>query len=445
MGKLFLKLWVLLLLTSFTSFHIQRYVFDWSSDVTVLSNAKERNRRTYAMIEEVLAPFPQEEWSARFEKLKARVGSPDVFLGPSQILTLEELAKRGDISAEDMNLIRSEKPFSRDTANGNGYEIFHTILGTNFVVVLKAPFARMRPVLVLGVFTSTQFTWFVESSMYALAILIWLSLFRRNMLTLEAAANRVGNGHFDFHIDIGKGAALYPLADSFNKMKDRIAALIGSHKNLTNAVSHEFRTPITRLRFRHELAMSASTLEEKNHELQLMDSAIDQLDDLSTELLEYARLDREEPKLDIGPIDVEPWINELAADAREFASATTRDVQITVHAGCEEVSGDHRYLSRAASNLLQNAARYARQRIELRVGMADGKCCLHVDDDGAGIPVADRERLFEPFTRLDNSRDRQSGGSGIGLAIVKQIARWHGGSVAITESKLGGTRVSLTW
>lgn len=397
------------------------------------------------MIEEVLAPFPQEEWPERFERLKAKVGSPDVFLGPSQIVKVDELARNKDFSAEILEQIRSEKPFSKELPSGNGYEIFHTILGTDFVVVLKAPFARQRPMLILGALTPTQFTWLVESSMYALAILLWLRLFRRDMLTLEKAATRVGEGHFDFHVNMGKGAALYPLADSFNKMKERIAALLGSHKNLTNAVSHEFRTPITRLRFRHELAINAVTLAEKDLELQHMYSAIDQLDDLSTELLEYARLDREDPKIDLAPIDVEPWLNELAHDAREMASATGRAVKISVHRGCEEVDGDYRYLSRAAANLLHNAVRYATQRVELRVELADGKRYLHVDDDGAGIPAADRERLFEPFTRLDSSRDRQSGGSGIGLAIVKQIARWHGGTARISESGLGGTRVSITW
>ena len=445
MGKLFLKLWALVLLTSLTSFQIQRFVFDWSSDAMAVSNSNERFRRTYVMIEEVLAPFPKTEWPARFERLKERVGSPDVFLGPSQLLTIDELAKDAAFSAEIMERIRSENPYSRNLPNGKGYEIFHTILGTNFVVVLKAPFARQSPMLILGVFTPTQFTWLVESTMYALAILLWLRLFRRDMLTLEKAAARVGEGHFDFNVDMRKGAALYPLANSFNKMKERISALLGSHKDLTNAVSHEFRTPITRLRFRHELAVHAETLGEKNRELQLMNSAIDQLDELSTELLEYARLDREDPKLDIGPIDVEPWLNELAEDAREVAAATGRAVKITVHPGCEEIDGDHRYLSRAASNLLQNAVRYAKQCVELRVEMADGKRWLHVDDDGEKIPAVDRERLFEPFTRLDSSRDRQSGGSGIGLAIVKQIARWHGGVAKISESKLGGTRVSLTW
>jgi signal transduction histidine kinase len=191
--------------------------------------------------------------------------------------------------------------------------------------------------------------------------------------------------------------------------------------------------------------MQAKTLDEKDRELQLMDSAIDQLDDLSTELLEYARLDREAPALDIATIDVEPWLIDLAEDAREMASATGRDVQISVHHEPEEVTGDYRYLSRVVANLLQNAVRYAKKNIELRVELIDGKRWLHVDDDGSGIPEKERERLFEPFARLDNSRDRQSGGSGIGLAIVKQIARWHGGSARITDSRLGGTRVSFSW
>lgn len=445
MTKLFLKLWVLVLLTSLASFQIQRLVFNWSMDETAASNTNERFRRTYVMIEEVLAPFPKSEWPTRFERLKARVGSPEVFLGPSQILTLDQLASSQEFSPEILKVIQSEKPYSRDLPSGFGYEIFHTILGTDYVVVLKAPFAKSSPMLIFSVFTPTQFTWLVESSMYALAILLWLRLFRRDMLTLEKAAGEVGEGHFDFQIDVGKGAALYPLANSFNKMKERIAALLGSHKNLTNAVSHELRTPITRLRFRHELAMQAKTVEEKDHELQLMDSAIDQLDDLSTELLEHARLDREAPMLDIATIDVEPWLIELADDAREMAIATGRNVQISVHHETEELTGDYRYLSRVVANLLQNAVRYATNHIELRVELADGKSFLHVDDDGSGIPENERERLFEPFARLDTSRDRQSGGSGIGLAIVQQIARWHGGTARITDSKLGGTRVSFCW
>jgi len=443
MGKLFLKLWLLILLTSLTSFKIQEAVFDRVYAQSMASNSNERFRRIYAYIEEILRPFPQAEWPERFRQMQQRVGSPQEFMGPSRLIRLSELAAEPGIDAEALARVKSQQPLVRPLSGRSGSEIFHTIFGTDYVVVLESPMVKNPPMY--GVLTPSQFTWIVESSLYALAVGLWLTLFWRDMKKLDRAAGEVGEGRFHFNLDIRKGAALYPLADSFNKMKERIAALLGSHRNLTNAISHEFRTPITRLRFRHELAIQARTAEEKDRELQLMDSAIDQLDDLSTELLEYARLDREQPKLDIAPIDAEPWLNELAEEAREVASATGRQVQIAVRADCEGLDGDHRYLSRAAANLLHNAVRYAKQRIELRVEMQDGKRWLHVDDDGSVIPPAERERLFEPFARLDQSRDRQSGGFGIGLAIVRQIARWHGGTATISESSLGGTRVSLSW
>lgn len=443
MGKLFLKLWILIVLTSVASYKIQDTVFEYVYRKNMSSNTNERLHRMYAFIEEALRPYPEAEWPARFATMQERVGAPKNFIGPTRMLRLADLTAEPGIDAEELERIRSRQTFVRPAPDHSGSEIFQVILNSDRVVVLKLPAIWNPPMF--GVLTPQQFTWIVESSMYAMAVGLWLGLFWRDLKKLVRAANQVGEGKFSFHVDMRKGASLYLLADSFNKMKDRIAALLGSHKNLTNAISHEFRTPITRLRFRHELAMQAKTLAEKDHELQLMNSAIDQLDDLSTELLEYARLDREEPKLDIASIDVEPWLHELAEDAREMASATGRDVNIVILPDCEEVDGDYRYLSRAVGNLLHNAVRYAKHRVELRVGMADGKRWLHVDDDGAGIPPGDRERLFEPFTRLDSSRDRQSGGSGIGLAIVRQIVRWHGGTATISESKLGGARVSLAW
>jgi signal transduction histidine kinase len=111
----------------------------------------------------------------------------------------------------------------------------------------------------------------------------------------------------------------------------------------------------------------------------------------------------------------------------------------------DSVEGDYRYLSRAASNLLRNAVHYAKSRVEIRVEQRQFGYVLMVDDDGPGIPVAEREILFEPFARLDQSRCRDSGGFGIGLAIVKQIARWHGGSVSIGDATLGGARCQMTW
>jgi two-component system, OmpR family, sensor kinase ParS len=445
MGKLFLKLWLLVLLTSLTSFQIQKHVFNWASTENAAASANERFRRAYVLIEEVLSPFPRAEWQQRFEKLKSRIGTTDDFLGPSRLLSIQDLVELKDFSENEAKIIREHKLISRNSPDGLSYEVFHTILGTEMVVVLQAPMGRQQPMLILGLVTTTQFTWLVESSLYALAIFVWLRLFRRDMLTLEKAAARVGEGHFDFHIDISRGAALYPLADSLNKMKERISCLMSSHKQLTNAISHEFRTPITRLRFRHELAMEANTVCDKDNELERMNTAIDQLDELSTELLEYARLDRESPTLDIATIDVVAWLDELVAEANEVLR--TMDCEITVVAmpSVELVDGDYRYLSRAASNLLRNAVHYAKSRVEIRVEQRQFGYVLMVDDDGPGIPEGQREILFEPFARLDQSRCRDSGGFGIGLAIVKQIARWHSGSVSIGDATIGGARCQMIW
>jgi signal transduction histidine kinase len=445
MGKLFLKLWLLVIATSLTSFQIQSFVFDWVTEEAMAANTNERFRRTFVLVEEALVSFDQAEWPNRFNRLAARLGDADSTLGPRELIRMQDLGRRAELPNDLIEQLRQNRMVVQKLPDGNGVDVFHAIPNSDYVIALRAPYAIRKPVLILGLFTTTQFTWMVESSLYAMAILLWLRLFRRDMLTLEKAAAKVGEGRFDFQIDIGRGAALYPLADSLNRMKERIAALISSHRQLTNAISHELRTPITRLRFRHELAMDADTVELKNTELRAMDSAIDQLDDLSSELLEYARMDRDDPVLDVSPINASEWLDDLANEAMEVAVSRGRTVKVVPLSSGEHVDGDFRYLTRAASNLLRNAVRYAADRVEVSVTRIGDQCVLVVDDDGPGIPENVREQLFEPFSRLDSSRDRASGGFGIGLAIVKQIARWHGGTVRISDAPLGGARLIMEW
>jgi signal transduction histidine kinase len=445
MAKLFVKLLVLVLLTSLASFYIQRLVFGWTRENTPNPSTHERFRRQFLMIAEVLRQYPYELRQARFDQLKSLIGSTDVFLGPSRLLTLNELETSGELDDKALGRIKGRLHYSRDLPDGNGYDVYHLILDDETVLVMRSPYEKPRPLLVFGVFSFTQFTWIVESVLYAVVILFWVSLFRRDMLALESAAHQIGGGKFDIQIHISRGAALSPLAEAMNAMAAKVNALIRSHQQLTNAISHELRTPITRLRFRHELAIDAATAEAKDQELRQMDTAIDLLDELSTELLEYARMDREVPRLDVAPIDTDPWLDGLVQEAAEVAKSDGREVRVSARAELESVDGDYRYLSRAASNLLRNAVRYARSQVEVSLTREGTHTVLKVDDDGPGIPLAERERLFEPFSRLDSSRDRASGGFGIGLAIVRQIARWHGGKIEIGDSPLGGAQLKLSW
>jgi len=107
---------------------------------------------------------------------------------------------------------------------------------------------------------------------------------------------------------------------------------------------------------------------------------------------------------------------------------------------------DKQYFRRAVGNLVQNATRYCSHAIEVSVELEKkkGLILIHVDDDGPGIPEAERVRIFEPFARLDQSRTRDSGGYGLGLAIVRQIAMLQGGDVVVSESSLGGSRFTLS-
>jgi two-component system sensor kinase ParS len=106
---------------------------------------------------------------------------------------------------------------------------------------------------------------------------------------------------------------------------------------------------------------------------------------------------------------------------------------------------DPERMALAASNLLVNASRYAKSAVSIELTVRDGGYSLAVEDDGPGIPEADREKVFKAFTRLDDSRSRGTGGYGLGLAIVARIAALHGGTARVETAQLGGARIVIEW
>jgi two-component system sensor histidine kinase RstB len=107
--------------------------------------------------------------------------------------------------------------------------------------------------------------------------------------------------------------------------------------------------------------------------------------------------------------------------------------------------GEERYVHRVVQNYVGNAMRYARSHVRITYEVIGDLFRIDVDDDGPGIPKEDRQRVFQPFTRLDDSRTRASGGYGLGLSIVARIAFWHGGKAKVSESDLGGAKFSFYW
>jgi len=272
----------------------------------------------------------------------------------------------------------------------------------------------------------------------ALPVFIWMRPHWKDMLRLESAAQRFGQGHLDERIHFDNASSLLRLGVAFNQMADNINTLVVSKKQLIDGIAHELRTPLVRLRYRLEMSdnLSASEAAALNRD-------IGQLESLIEELLTYARLDRPKVDLHLQSLDLAAWLSERLDDIRMVHPEFTLELDTPQRQNLGVA--DTRLMERVLDNLVNNALRYARQRLRVGLWFDGNTACLQVEDDGPGIPLAERERVFEPFVRLDPSRDRATGGCGLGLAIVHSVAQAFGGTVTIDASPLGGASVRFCW
>ncbi|MNH14351.1 Sensor protein RstB [compost metagenome] len=218
-------------------------------------------------------------------------------------------------------------------------------------------------------------------------------------------------------------------------------------RELVRAVSHELRTPVARLRFGLEMIASARDEQAREKYLSGMDGDIQELDKLVDEMLTYARLEQGAPALHFQRVDLDALLEQVIAELAPLRS----DVRV-VRGPCQGdeqgawVEAEPRYLHRALQNLVSNAMRHAESQVSLSYQLGVQRCRIDVEDDGPGVPESVWDRIFTPFTRLDDSRTRASGGHGLGLSIVRRIIYWHKGRASVGHSeRLGGARFSLSW
>lgn len=273
----------------------------------------------------------------------------------------------------------------------------------------------------------------------AVPVFIWMRPHWQDMLRLERAAQLLGEGHLDQRIHFEHNSSFLRLGLAFNQMADNINTLIASKRRLIDGIAHELRTPLVRLRYR--LAISEGLTEQ---EQQALNRDIGQLESLIDELLTYARLDRPETELHLAETDLAAWIT---AHIGEFQQ-TTPEREILLECGDftpNKVAVDCRLLARVVDNLVNNALRYSEKRIRISLWQHQGSAYLQVEDDGPGIPLQEQSKIFEPFVRLDPSRDRATGGCGLGLAIVHSIARAMQGQISVDSTPLGGACLRFSW
>ncbi|UZE20314.1 HAMP domain-containing protein [Pseudomonas sp. B21-054] len=274
-------------------------------------------------------------------------------------------------------------------------------------------------------------------------LLLWLRPHWRDLERLKRTAERFGKGHLGERTHITSRSNIGSLAHVFDTMAGDIENLLNQQRDLLNAVSHELRTPLTRLDFGLALALSDDLPPASRERLQGLVAHIRELDELVLELLSYSRLQNPERLPERVEVPLDEFIDSILGSVDEDLAAPDVVIDVLLNGTLERFVLDPRLTARALQNLLRNAMRYCERRIQVGVRVSDRGCEIWIDDDGIGIPDSERERVFEPFYRLDRSRDRATGGFGLGLAISRRALEAQGGTLTAEASPLGGARFRL--
>lgn len=269
------------------------------------------------------------------------------------------------------------------------------------------------------------------------------------ILKLRAASRQLADGQLTTRAGLEmekRGDEIGDLVRDFNRMAERIEQLVISQRQLITDVSHELRSPLARLNVALDLAR-----ERKGEDpaFQRMEQDFERLGEMIGRVLTVARLDTTSAPPEMTPLDLAQLLSEVVADADFEAPRHHCTVQLWCECSCE-VSANSDLLRSAFDNLVSNAVRYTAPgtivEVRLRCATVDGirSALVTVRDHGPGVPEQELPRIFRPFYRLADARDRQSGGAGLGLAIADRIAQLHGGKIHASNAVNGGLQVEVS-
>ncbi|MCH9698415.1 MAG: HAMP domain-containing protein [Gammaproteobacteria bacterium] len=350
------------------------------------------------------------------------------------------LYERSDFSGDQNFLDQLETGHILALTNENNAMVYYRQINVSDYVIALGPILTSD---------SWQYNDMVLIAVYhvfvAVALFFWLRPFSSDLHELRSAASRFGENDFSTRVNVNQSSSIRPVADAFNAMAQRIEELVSAHKDLTQAVSHELKTPLARFKFSLEIISNLSDSKQRMSYIEAMKEDVRELDELIAEMLSYAEFGAHHLKLNLEVFHAGDWLRECVKHYAQEAKISNIELDINIEHPDQTIRIDKHLMSRALHNLIRNALRYAHQHIQISLHFAEQQTTLRVDDDGPGIPEQFREQVFQPFTRLDGSRDRQSGGHGLGLAITRRIVHQHGGSIQVGASSTGGAGFQLHW
>lgn len=451
MLRIFLPLYLLLFVFSFYSNDLFDRLLLLTAPEAMVDDTVGDLSGAFYMIEEVLRLTPQDQWPEQLAKMSStnipvRLVSPQAFeLSEQGLMTL----KKGGIWIADIEHDIALKAFGSE-----------------------GRMIQVGPIDTTDMYDDSVFlTFFGGSGALVICVVLWSLTVQRRIRHLTQVTQKLGQGELAVRASEAGHLRVSDLNHNFNTMAERIQQLIESHKHLSNAVSHELRTPISRIKFELDYAQDLDDTQELQESLNSIAEDVNELEELVTEALTYARFERSGLQLDYETHALDGWLQQweeqiklpqdnislalvsVCTASSDQASAQTECLGRQPHRQpyCQprhqtyQVDFHPASIKRALDNLVLNASRYADSQVQVSFERQDNMIVIRVDDDGPGIPEQDRATLFDPFVRADKSRSKQTGGFGLGLAIVKQIMLRHQGQIEITDSPLGGACFRLSW
>ena len=267
------------------------------------------------------------------------------------------------------------------------------------------------------------------------------ALLTRPLRRLRAAAQAIAGGDLDARAGYAGRDEIAALARDFDAMADRVRDLLKAQRRLLRDVSHELRSPLARLRIALELSRRKGAA---GLELERIEREADRLEHLVSDVLSLARLEAGKTRLNRQPVQLAEWLAAVIQDAAYEAAASGKGVEFE-RADDASVEADPVLLRSAIENVLRNAVRHTPQgsSVLVRLAIAGDGAEITVRDHGEGVPEAELTRIFQPFTRVGEARERSRGGFGLGLAISRQAMEAHGGRIDAENVPGGGLRVRL--
>jgi two-component system sensor histidine kinase CpxA len=280
-------------------------------------------------------------------------------------------------------------------------------------------------------------------------LLCWLlaKAFSKPLIAIQKASDALGKGDLTARLNgLDKRSDEFgSVARSFNNMADQLEHNISAHQRLLGDVSHELRSPLTRLQLAIGLAEknSGNEAEQQKH-LRRCENEVDRLDDMIGDVLTLSRLEHTTNTLHTESVDLTRLVKHIIEDCQYIAN----DKNITITECKREkcmLSGDRKLLSSAISNVLNNAVNYSPNDADIQVNLLveHNQIKLTITDQGTGVPEAALSELFTPFFRVADSRERSSGGTGLGLAIAQQAIAQHQGRIYAKNLSPHGLAVSI--